>query len=59
MKICFLLCVVLLAACGKKGGLRAPEDSTYPRTYPTQTVIKYDNTVKIPGACKSCTVSEK
>lgn len=24
------------AACGRKGGLEPPPDSTYPREYPTQ-----------------------
>lgn len=25
-----------LAACGKKGANKPPEDATYPRTYPTR-----------------------
>jgi len=31
-----VLCLFMLAACGKKGKLEQPEDSDYPRQYPTR-----------------------
>lgn len=31
-----ILCLFMLAACGKKGKLEQPEDSEYPRTYPSR-----------------------
>jgi len=29
----------LLTACGKKGGLRLPEGSTYPQSYPRSSNV--------------------
>jgi predicted small lipoprotein YifL len=31
-----LLCLSMLAACGKKGKLEQPEGSDHPRQYPTR-----------------------
>lgn len=34
--LALLLCVFMLAACGKKGKLEQPDDTKYPREYPSR-----------------------